>query len=92
MQRILGYLFFAALVVMAVVSLRDRFRGGSALNPFGREPDWLGIGLLAAALAGGVWLVATRERSRERPDGKGTIHGGNDGADGPGAGSPGAGP
>ncbi len=63
MQRLLGYLFFVALVVMAALSLHDRFQGGGTVNPFGENPDWLGIILIGAAVACGVWLLVVREKS-----------------------------
>ena len=68
MQRILGYLFLVALAVIAIISLKDRFGRGSTLNPFGTEPDWIGIGLIVTALGCGVWILCRREK-------KGTTNG-----------------
>jgi hypothetical protein len=71
MQRVLGYLFFLVLVVMAAVSLRDRFQAGSTINPFGEDPDWIGILLIVAATGCGVWLLVVREGrdTRRRKEG-----------------------
>ena len=87
MQRVLGYLFFIALAVMAVVSLWDRARRAGTLNPFGERPDWLGIALIAAAAVSGVWLLVTREK-RGQEQGS---DGGQRDADESGTGTPGTG-
>ena len=49
MQRLIGYLFLAALLAAGVISLVHRLRVGTQLDPFGNKPDWLGIALITSA-------------------------------------------
>ncbi len=58
MRRTLGYIFLGAVAAAGVCALLGRMRGASTLNPLAEgSPDWLGIGLIAAALAAGIGVT-----------------------------------
>ncbi|HAK97601.1 MAG TPA: hypothetical protein DCM87_22075 [Planctomycetes bacterium] len=71
MRRAAGYIFLCAVAAAGVFALAGRFDGAGALDPLGgKTPDWLGIALIAAALAAGVGVMLSRDK-------KGNDHGGD---------------
>lgn len=64
MRRVLGYVFFGLIAAAGACALLGRVHGTSTLNPLAAEgpPDWLGIGLIAAALVAGALVMMSRDK------------------------------
>jgi hypothetical protein len=64
MRRACGYVFLAFVVAAGACALYGRVRGARTLNPLAAEgsPDWLGIGLIAAALVAGAVVMMRRDK------------------------------
>ncbi|HNS00096.1 MAG TPA: hypothetical protein PKX48_13640 [Planctomycetota bacterium] len=71
MRRAAGYVFLCAVAAAGVFALAGRFHGAGAVEPPGaKTPDWLGVALIAAALAAGAGVMLSRDKKGSDDGGK----------------------